>query len=152
MMNNLFPMMVMMMVSGLLTTMNVWADKLDDIRWSINDLYMAVLMTGWMVFFMGVYEGNMQRILLGGMFVMISFVCIRKQLFVSVNQYYKGMIPHHSMAVHMSKNIVEQNLEWIRIKESSPIQRESEFAQNIINNQNKEIEYMKKYLQKKLKY
>ena len=35
-----------MILSGLLSTMNVWVDKPDDIRFSINDLYMALLMTG----------------------------------------------------------------------------------------------------------
>ena len=33
------------MVSGLLSTMNVWVDKADDIRFSINDIYMTLLMT-----------------------------------------------------------------------------------------------------------
>jgi hypothetical protein len=46
-----------MVLSGLLSTMNVWVDKVDDIRFSINDLYMTLLMTGWMFLFMGlVYE------------------------------------------------------------------------------------------------
>ena len=33
--------------------MNVWVDKWDDIRFSINDVYMTLLMTGWMFLFMG---------------------------------------------------------------------------------------------------
>ena len=31
--------------------MNVWVDKVDDIRFSMNDAYMTLLMTGWMFFF-----------------------------------------------------------------------------------------------------
>ena len=46
-------MFFIMILSGLLSTMNVWVDKLDDIRFSINDAYMTLLMTGWMFFFMG---------------------------------------------------------------------------------------------------
>ena len=37
-------------MSGLLSTMNVWVDKVDDIRFSINDAYMTLLMTGWMFY------------------------------------------------------------------------------------------------------
>ena len=47
-------MFFIMMASGLLSTMNVWVDKIDDIRFSLNDVYMTLLMTGWMFFFMGV--------------------------------------------------------------------------------------------------
>ena len=46
-------MFVIMILSGLLSTMNVWVDKIDDIRFSINDVYMILLMTGWMFLFMG---------------------------------------------------------------------------------------------------
>ena len=42
-----------MILSGLLTTMNVWVDKVDDITFSINDAYMILLMTGWIFLFMG---------------------------------------------------------------------------------------------------
>ena len=41
-------MFIIMIVSGLLSTMNVWVDKIEDIRFSLNDLYMTLLMTGWM--------------------------------------------------------------------------------------------------------
>jgi hypothetical protein len=46
-------MFFIMILSGLLTTMNVWVDKVDDIRFSINDAYMILLMSGWMFFIMG---------------------------------------------------------------------------------------------------
>ncbi len=34
-----------MIISGILTNMNVYVDKLDDIHLSLNDLYMILLMT-----------------------------------------------------------------------------------------------------------
>jgi len=46
-------MFFIMILSGLLSTMNVWVDKIDDIRFSINDVYMTLLMTGWMFLFTG---------------------------------------------------------------------------------------------------
>ena len=51
--NHYVIMFFIMLLSGLLSTMNVWVDKVDDIRFSINDAYMTLLMTGWMFLFMG---------------------------------------------------------------------------------------------------
>lgn len=51
--NHYVIMFFIMLLSGLLSTMNVWADKFNDIRFSINDVYMTLLMTGWMFLFMG---------------------------------------------------------------------------------------------------
>jgi uncharacterized protein (DUF305 family) len=42
------------------------------------------------------------------------------------------MIPHHSMAVHMSKRLLEKD---------NNIQ---DFLQNIVSNQSQEIDFMKK--------
>ena len=53
--NHYIIMFCIMILSGLLSTMNVYADKLDDIRWSLNDIYMTTLMTGWMITFMSIY-------------------------------------------------------------------------------------------------
>lgn len=118
--------------SGLLTTMNIWADKVDDVRFSINDLYMSLLMTGWMLLFMGIWYKEKAILLIGSSLVLIIFWCIRTQFMVTTNQYVLGMIPHHSMAVLMSKKLLE--------KESTPL---NNFVKNIISTQEKEIEYMK---------
>ena len=48
-------MFFIMLLSGFLTTMNVWADSIKDVRFSLNDLYMTLLMTGWMFMFMGLF-------------------------------------------------------------------------------------------------
>ena len=52
-------MFCIMILSGLLSTMNVYVDKIDDIRWSLNDIYMTLLMTGWMITFMSIYYKDM---------------------------------------------------------------------------------------------
>jgi hypothetical protein len=121
-----------MILSGFLSTMNIWADKLDDIRFSLNDLYMTLLMTGWMFFFMGIWYKEKTIFLIGTVLVLSSLWCIRTQFLITTNQYVMGMIPHHSMAVHMSKKLLE--------KESTPL---NNFIKNIIVTQEKEIEFMK---------
>lgn len=125
-------MFFIMIVSGLLTTMNVWVDKWDDIRFSINDIYMTLLMTGWMFLFMGLYYTETNIALLGIFLVLINIWCIRTQFMVSTEQYILGMIPHHSMAILMSKKLIQNQSPNIK-----------DFVSNIITSQEKEIEFMK---------
>ena len=130
--NHYVVMFFIMILSGLLSTMNVWVDKLDDIRFSINDIYMTLLMTGWMFLFMGIYYSETSILYLGLFLVVINIWCIRTQFMVTNEQYILGMIPHHSMAVLMSKKLLERK---------SPLT--NNFVSNIIITQQKEIEYMK---------
>ena len=70
-------MFFIMILSGLLSTMNVWVDKLDDIRFSINDAYMTLLMTGWMFFFMGLVYQEIGVFFIGLALIIIKIWCIR---------------------------------------------------------------------------
>lgn len=124
-------MFIIMIISSLLSTMNVWVDKLDDIRFSLNDIYMALLMTGWMLFFMGIYYKDTNPTIFGLSLALFSIWCIRNQFLITEKQYKLGMIPHHSMAIHMSKQLLNKK---------NNIQP---FLNGIINGQEKEIKYMK---------
>lgn len=130
--NHYIIMFFIMILSGLLSTMNVWVDKYDDIRFSINDLYMILLMTGWMFFFMGLIYREMYVFIIGILLVITNIWSIRTQFLVTETQYKLGMIPHHSMAIHMSKKLLDKK---------NNIQP---FLENIINTQEKEILLMKK--------
>jgi hypothetical protein len=121
-----------MIVSGLLSTMNVWADKWDDVRFSINDVYMTLLMTGWMFLFMGLYYKELAILIIGTVLVIVNLWCIRTQFMVTNAQYIAGMIPHHSMAVLMSKQLLQHQPPLLQ-----------KFVSNIINTQEQEIAYMK---------
>jgi hypothetical protein len=128
-------MFFIMIISGLLTTMNVWVDSISDVRFSINDLYMTLLMTGWMFTFMGLYYKQHNVFLFGIILIIFNFWCIRSQFMVSQHQYLLGMLPHHSMAIHMSKKVLENN----NITDKT-------FIQNIINKQSDEINFIKSNL------
>lgn len=125
-------MFAIMILSGLLSTMNIWVDKWDDIRFSINDVYMTLLMTGWMFLFMGLYYSESLILFLGLFLVVANIWFIRNQFMVTTEQYILGMIPHHSMAILMSKRLIQN--------QDSPLNK---FVSNIIISQEKEIEYMK---------
>jgi len=130
--NHYVIMFFIMVLSGLLSTMNVWVDKVDDIRFSINDVYMTLIMTGWMFLFMGLVYQEMSVFFVGLSLIIFNIWCIRSQFLITERQYKLGMIPHHSMAVHMSKKLLE--------KENNI----SSFVKNIIKNQEHEISILKK--------
>jgi len=128
-----------MIFSGLLTTMNVWVDKWDDIRFSINDIYMTLLMTGWMFLFMGLYYSELIILILGLLLVILNIWCIRTQFMVTTDQYIAGMIPHHSMAILMSKKLIQNQAPQL-----------NNFVSTIITTQENEIEYMKQIYSRSL--
>ena len=128
-------MFIVMLLSGLLSTMNIWVDSIYDIRLSFNDIYMVLLMTGWMFLFMGIYYVDIWQIIGGLLLVIVILICIRTQFLISEKQYITSMIPHHSMAVLMSKKLLKNN---------NKLSVETyEFVNNIINTQEQEINFMK---------
>lgn len=132
--NHYLVMTIIMLFAGLLSTMNVWADKLSDIRLSLNDFYMIFLMIGWMLLFMSVYNKDYKVSVISIGVVVFSMFAIRTQLFINERQYLLGMIPHHSMAILMSKKMKNKNNDIKGLLD------------NIIESQNKEIDYMKNRL------
>jgi len=127
-----------MLLSGFLTTMNVWADSITDVRFSLNDLYMTLLMTGWMFTFMGLYYKQHNVFLFGIILAIVNIWFIRTQFMITPRQYLLGMIPHHSMAVHMSKKLLENTA--FEKSLAKP------FVENIIKTQSDEINYMETIL------
>jgi hypothetical protein len=87
MINHYLVMFVIMIFSGLLSTMNVWVNKISDIRFSINDVYMTLLMTGWMFLFMGICYREFNIFMVGLFLVIVIIFCIRTQLFVSLQRH-----------------------------------------------------------------
>lgn len=130
--NHYVVMFFIMILAGLLSTMNVWVTKLSDIRFSLNDVYMILLMCGWMLFFMGIVYRDFYPMIIGLLLAITNIVFIRTQFLISENQYKMGMIPHHSMAIHMSKKLLQKNNSLPR------------FLENIVQTQENEILFMKR--------
>jgi hypothetical protein len=122
-----------MLCAGILTTMNVFVDSYKDINFSLNDIYMTLLMTGWMFLFMGIIYKETKVLLFGLLLIIINFYFIRTQFMISERQYVNGMIPHHSMAIHMSKQLKKKD------------NNIDDFLENIIVNQTNEINYLKDF-------
>ena len=84
--NNHYTIMFFIMIlSGLLSTMNVWVDKLDDIRFSINDVYMTLLMSGWMFLFMGLVYKDKKIFVIGLLLIIFNIWAIRTQFMITIN-------------------------------------------------------------------
>jgi len=49
-----------------------------------------------------------QMFFIGLLLVIVNIWCIRTQFLITETQYKLGMIPHHSMAIHMSKKLLEK--------------------------------------------
>ena len=88
-------------------------------------------MTGWMFLLMGLLYQKTMLSSIGGILVIVCISCIRTQFLITENQYKLGMIPHHSMAIHMSKKLLQ--------KENTL----SEFANTVIKTQESEIKMLK---------
>jgi hypothetical protein len=88
-------------------------------------------MTGWMFLFMGLFYQEISVCIFGLFLVITNLWCIRTQFMITEEQYKLGMIPHHSMAIHMSKKLL--------VKPNNI----HDFLENIIHTQEKEISFMK---------
>jgi hypothetical protein len=94
---------------------------------------MALLMSMWMVFLMAALARDYKTGLVGLVGVLLVFFLIRGQVFITPRQYALGMIPHHSMAVLMSKRVLERPVE----------PRLQALATSIIQSQEEEIDVLK---------
>ena len=128
-------MVICMFFAGYASTMNNWIDNWSDFHFSLNDFYMVGLMTGWMFFFIGLFTLQIGKCVFGLIAVIVFFILIRTQAFITEIQYLKGMIPHHSMVILMSKRLE---------KKPNSIQH---LLDQIVQTQRKEIIIMKQYLE-----
>jgi hypothetical protein len=128
-------MIITSVIAGILSSMNIWVDKLKDINiLNINEIYMISLMTLWMLI-LTMKMGWMLQIIIILMIIMV-YIGIRRQIFVTDIEYIRGMITHHSMAILMSKGIRDRT-------KNDEIKK---LAEGIIEEQEKEIKYMNRII------
>lgn len=91
-------------------------------------------MSGWSLLFMGMMDRNISICIIGIGMVGLNLICIRTQFLVTEKQYKTSMIPHHSMAVHMSKKLLEK---------PGVSNNTISFCKQIVKTQEKELEWLK---------
>lgn len=133
---NIILMFIIMIIASIFSGMNMWNNNISDVRIQLNDIYMGISMTGWMFLLFGLFYSLSNYIYIGLVIIITSIYLIRNQIFINQYQYLTSMIPHHSMAIFMSKKIKEKDI--INNEELNNL------VNNIIITQQQEIDLMKK--------
>lgn len=134
-----FAVMVALHFIAMYIFMYSMVNAFDNVFKSLNQAYMAALMTASMVLIeiplmMSMYNSKKLNmiILAVGLIVLVgSFLAIRKQTAISDRQFLRSMIPHHGGAILMCKEaaIEDQEIKGL--------------CRNIIASQQAEIDQMK---------
>jgi uncharacterized protein (DUF305 family) len=141
--SNLFLMMVLSFMS-MYILMYMMVDKFDNVYPSLNQFYMAGMMTAPMIIIELLLMGSMYPNKKTNVFIMVFSVVIlflfitliRKQTFISDKEFIKSMIPHHAGAILMCE---KSSIEDPKIKK---------LCQSIKSSQQSEIDWMKMKLNK----
>ena len=130
-------------------SMYVWmysmANSINDVYNSLNQVYMAGLMTAPMVvieilLMSGMYKNKRLNAIVIAVSCVLGiafFVFIRQQTAISDRQFLRSMIPHHSGAILMCE---DASIQDPRIKD---------LCKTIISGQRSEIDQMRALLQEK---
>jgi hypothetical protein len=149
-MNNIMGSLIMMFLGSFIIQYFlmsfIMSNDITNITNSIGKFYLSVIMALFMsIFELFMYHMNNPKIGVISyipflVFTTIAFIYLYKyQVFVSDQQYLNEMIEHHSMAILTSEQILQKSTNKDVLY----------LANNIINNQQKEIKEMKKNLRKK---
>jgi uncharacterized protein (DUF305 family) len=119
-------------------------DKFDNVYPSLNQFYMAGMMTAPMIIIELLLMGSMYPNKKANIFIMVFSVVmlflfitlIRKQTLISDKEFIKSMIPHHAGAILMCE---KSSIEDPKIKK---------LCQSIKSSQQSEIDWMKMKLNK----
>lgn len=130
--------MALLSFAAMYLLMYAMVDSISSVYMSINQVYMAALMTAPMVFIelivMRAMYGNaaLNRMLLAGSVILgvAMFVAIRQQVAIGDSQFLRSMIPHHSGAILMCREAVISDPDLKAL------------CQQIISSQQREIDLM----------
>ena len=123
----------------------IMTSSYKDVTINLSKFYMSIFMALWMViieiFMHNLYNLQFHKFLYIPFLILIIVfgILYRYQIKVDDKQFLKEMIEHHSMAILMSNEIKKKSNDNDIII----------LANNIVKSQNKEIELMKKMLNKK---
>ena len=136
---SLWFMMIGSFIIQMLVMSCIMTNTYKNITFSIGKFYMSVIMA----LLMGLlevlmYDIHMRMIsvnyYLSLFFVLCVFIYLyRNQMYIDDKEYLKEMVEHHSMAILTSEEILQK----------TKSERVKKLAENIIDVQEKEIEYMK---------
>lgn len=116
--------------------------RFEDIKYSLGKLYISFIMAFMMVFIEILMHDifskkiSIKYYIINLILISIVIYLYKNQINIDEKEYLKEMIEHHSMALLTSSEI----------KDKTKNEKVKELANNIINTQNKEIDYMNQIL------
>ena len=134
---------IMVIIGVVFNPMNILAYRVGEIYLSLTLFYGGLLMASnmmWaheLVHYFSMGHFNINVFLIGILFsIFVAFLLLRQQFLVNDRQWIRRMISHHSTALTTSHNIFNKTNDH-RIKN---------LAKGIIETQENEITFMKKFL------
>ena len=139
-----FAVMVALHFVAMYFLMYAMVNSADEVRHSINQVYMAALMTASMILIelplmRGMYPNRKRNAVLWGVGVLLlvgSWLGIRQQVAVGDTQFLRSMIPHHSGAILMCREADLKDREVI------------DLCKQIVEGQQREITQMEAILRR----
>lgn len=112
-------------------SMTVLITDRNNVTNNFNKVYMSLMMIFFMLF-MHNYEHNLSLAIIFIILTIAIGLLVRYQVFINDEQFLLSMIEHHQMALDMAT----------KIKEKTKDKKIIDLADNIIENQTKEIKMM----------
>tara|TARA_B110000259_G_scaffold179752_2_gene219620 strand:- start:3865 stop:4311 length:447 start_codon:yes stop_codon:yes gene_type:complete len=143
---NIIQFIIMIIIGMLFNPMNVLADDINDLYFSLTLFYGGLLMASNMIWsheiihYLSMGHFNKKVFIIGIVLSLFSVLLLRTQLFVDDKQWLKRMIGHHSTALTTTTRLLKNNNLF---KYNSKLYR---IAKSIVLNQKLEISYMKTML------
>ena len=141
--HNIIQFIVMVIIGMLFNPMNILAYRVGDLYLSLTLFYGGLLMASnmmWaheLVHYFSMGHFNINVFIIGIMLSLFAtFLLLRQQFLVSDKQWIRRMISHHSTALTTTHSILKKTDDR-RIKN---------LAKGIINTQENEIKFMKRFL------
>ena len=114
-----------------------------DVYFNLNQVYMTCAMASAMflieLYVMG-HNVSTRSYIIGCVIFIVSIMCIRRQIGVKSDDFLRGMIPHHSMAILQTERLLERNDVDENVRK---------LAERINKSQTCEIRYMKDLLERR---
>jgi bacteriorhodopsin len=117
--------------------MYAMVDRFVNVYYSLNQFYMAGLMTVPMIIIemllmramYGNKRWNIAIIVLSVFALIIFWIFIRQQFLIGDKQFLKSMIPHHAGAILMCEKATLQNFEVKKLCENIKVSQQNEINQ-----------------------
>lgn len=104
----------LMHIAGFASTRNMMVDNTYHIKFHLNDWFMILLMTAWVILFYTIWyydqvPNGTRTIILSICAIGLLIYLIRSQIFIGHKQFLRAMVVDNSSAILMSKKIREKS-------------------------------------------